>query len=90
MCLRRHCRGKMEGKSHMLPEQKNLLHTVWEHCPKTSEGTEEAEHASYNSDFNETIVISGTEITIDLISTEKVKMQLPTQSLCPSPFRTMT
>lgn len=57
-------------------KRSNLLYIVWEHCPKTSDGTEETEHARYNSDFNETTVISGTEIPIDLIITEKVKKQL--------------
>lgn len=82
------------AKDHIccLNKRTNPLHVVWEHCPKTSEGTEEAEHTSYNPDFNETTVISGTEIPIDLIITEKVKMQLlpfVPNPYSPSPFRTM-
>lgn len=87
--------GENGGKNHIccLNKRSNLLHIFWEHPLKTSEGTEEAEHASYNSDFNETTVISGTEITIDLIITEKAKIQLLPFLLnpySPSPFRTMT
>lgn len=86
--------GENGGKNRIccLNKRSNLLHTVWEHCPKTSEGTKEAEHASCNSDFNETTVISGTEIPIDMIITEKVKMQLlpfVPNPYSPSPFRTM-
>lgn len=93
MCLRRHCMGKTcVGRGNCifcLNERSNLLHTVWEHCPKTREGTEEAEHTSHNSNFNETTVISGTEMTINLIVIDKVKMQLLPflpNPCSPSPF----
>lgn len=70
-------RGK-RNQIYCLHKRTDPLHAVWEHYPKTSKGTTAAaEHTSYNSAFNETTVISCTEITVGLIITGRVKTQLP-------------